>query len=120
MRKTKVLLADLRHFRNGILFADTMPLGIGYMKAVMDRDLADTVDCEIFAYPDDFRNAVVTTSPDVVMVTNYMWNEALSLWYLNFAKQINPHILTIMGGPNISIDAEKQREFLQKNPQLDI
>jgi radical SAM superfamily enzyme YgiQ (UPF0313 family) len=120
MKKVKVLLADLRHIKNGILFADNMPLGIGYMKAVMDRDLADIVDCDIFAYPDDFQNAVVATSPDVVMVTNYMWNEALSLWYLNFAKQINPGALTVMGGPNISIDTERQKDFLRKNPQLDI
>lgn len=120
MKKAKVLLADLRHIWDGVLFADTMPLGIGYMKAVMDRDLADIVDCEIFAYPDDFRNTIIHSSPDVVMVTNYMWNEALSLWYLNFVKQMSPKALTVMGGPNISIEEHRQKEFLKKNTQIDI
>jgi len=120
MKKLKVLLADLRHIRDGVLFADTIPLGIGYMKAVIDRDLSETVDCEIFAYPDAFREAIINSSPDVVMVTNYMWNEALSLWYLNFVKKINPNILTVMGGPNISIEENRQKEFMKKNPQIDI
>lgn len=120
MRKTKVLLADLRHLWNGVLFADTMPLGIGYMKAVMDNRLADAVDCEIFAYSDDFRNAIIHSSPDVVMVSNYMWNEALSLWYLNLVKQILPNTLTVMGGPNIPIEKHRQKKFLENNPQIDI
>jgi radical SAM superfamily enzyme YgiQ (UPF0313 family) len=120
MKKIKVLLADLRHIRDGVLFADTMPLGVGYMKAVIDRDLGNTVDCEIFAYPDDFRNAVINSSPDVVMVTNYMWNEALSLWYLSFVKQMYPKTLTVMGGPNISIEDYRQKEFMENNPQIDV
>jgi radical SAM superfamily enzyme YgiQ (UPF0313 family) len=120
MKKIKVYLADLRHIRDGVLFADTMPLGIGYMKAVMDKDLGDLVESEIFAYPDDFREAIENNPPDIAMVTNYMWNEALSLWYLDYVKKINPKALTVMGGPNIAIEPERQREFLQKNPQIDI
>lgn len=120
MRKTKVLLADLRHIKDGVLFADTMPLGIGYMKAVMDRDLGEVVDSEIFAYPHDFKEALINTSPDVVMLTNYMWNESLSLWYMAFAKKINPNILTVMGGPNIPIEEDRQKEFIAKNTQIDI
>jgi radical SAM superfamily enzyme YgiQ (UPF0313 family) len=120
MTKTKVLLADLRHIKNGILFADNMPLGIGYMKAVIDKEMSDAVDCEIFAYPEDFKNAVINSSPDVVMVTNYMWNEALSLWYLNYAKQQNSNILTVMGGPNISIEEHRQKQFVESHPQIDI
>lgn len=120
MKKIKVLLADLRHVRNGVLFADNFPIGVGYMKAVMDRDLKDVVDSEIFAYPDDFKNAVESSLPNVVMVTNYMWNEALSLWYLRFVKQLNPNALTVMGGPNISLDESQQKAFLKQHPQLDI
>ncbi|MFM1877127.1 MAG: hypothetical protein RL266_2864 [Bacteroidota bacterium] len=120
MKQVKVFLADLRHVRDGVLFADTMPLGIGYMKAVIDRDLSDQVECQIFAYPDVFREAVINESPDVVMVTNYMWNEALSLWYLKLVKERNPQALTVMGGPNIAIEVERQIEFVSNNPQIDI
>lgn len=120
MGKIKVFLADLRHFRNGVLFADTMPLGIGYMKAVIDRDLSESVDCEIFAYPDDFMDALNQCPPDIVMVTNYMWNEALSLWYLKEVKRRNPRTLTVMGGPNIAIEDERQKDFVRDHPQIDI
>jgi len=36
-----VYLADLRHNYGGVLSTDCMPLGVGYMKAVMDRDLSE-------------------------------------------------------------------------------
>jgi radical SAM superfamily enzyme YgiQ (UPF0313 family) len=120
MKKLKIYLADLRHIRDGILFADTMPLGIAYMKAVIDRDLADLADCEIFAYADDFREKIINNPPDVVMVTNYMWNVSLSMWYLDFVKKINPNVLTVMGGPNIPIEVERQKEFVKAYPYLDL
>jgi radical SAM superfamily enzyme YgiQ (UPF0313 family) len=120
MDRIKVLLADLRHCRDGVLFADTMPLGIGYMKAVIDRDLSAAVDCEIFAYTDDFMDAINQCSPNIVMVTNYMWNEALSLWYLKEVKRRYPNTLTVMGGPNISIEEERQKAFVQSHPEIDI
>ena len=42
MSKTPAIyLADLRHNYSGVLANDCMPLGVGYMKAVMDRDLPE-------------------------------------------------------------------------------
>ena len=46
-----VYLADLRHNYSGVLANDCMPLGVAYMKAVMDRDLPEARS-RLFAYPD--------------------------------------------------------------------
>src|SRR5438093_8966023 len=46
-----VYLGDLRHNFSGVLANDCMPLGVAYMKVVMDRDLPD-VQTRLFAYPD--------------------------------------------------------------------
>ena len=114
-----VYLADLRHNYSGVLANDCMPLGIGYMKAVMDRDLPE-VTSRLFAYPDRLSAALRDAPPDVLMVSNYMWCEGLSLHYARLAKALRPETLTIMGGPNIHLEEDRQVEFLRRHPEIDV
>ena len=58
----RVYLADLRHNFSGLLANDCMPLGVAYMKAVMDRDLPD-VQSRLFAYPDRLWEAIQADPP---------------------------------------------------------
>jgi hypothetical protein len=70
MKALNVYLADLRHNYLGYVSTDAMPLGIGYMKAVMTDRLKSAVNVTLFAYPDDLERALNTTLPDVLMLTN--------------------------------------------------
>jgi len=57
MSKTPAIyLADLRHNYTGVLANDCMPLGVAYLKAVMDRDLPE-VHSRLFAYPHRLHDA---------------------------------------------------------------
>ena len=38
-------------------------------------------------------------SPDVIGVSNYIWNSDLSNFICDYAKKINPNVLTVLGGP---------------------
>lgn len=121
MRKTRVYLADLRHNYGGVLSTDCMPLGVGFMKAVMDKELPqDEFDVRIFAYPDRVFQEMESAPPDVLMVTNYVWNEAVGLFFARYAKQLNPSALVVMGGPNIPVESERQIEFVAERPELDV
>ena len=60
--KPLVYLADLRYNYSGVLANDCMPLGVAYMKAVMDRDLPE-VECRLFAYPDRLLQALKDAPP---------------------------------------------------------
>ncbi|MEZ5009076.1 MAG: hypothetical protein R2753_13075 [Chitinophagales bacterium] len=62
------------------------------MKAVMDNELK-AVKSEIFAYPDELNLAISQNVPDVLMLTNYSWNEQLSLHFANHAKKSIPIVL---------------------------
>ena len=95
-----VYLADLRYNYSGVLANDCMPLGVAYIKAVMDRDLPE-VESRLFAYPDPLWNALKDNPPAVLMISNYLWNEALSFHFAKLAKRIRPDMLVVMGGPNI-------------------
>jgi radical SAM superfamily enzyme YgiQ (UPF0313 family) len=116
---TKVYLADLRYNYSGVLANDCMPLGVAYMKAVMDRDLPD-VTSRLFAYPSRLYDALLQDTPDVLMVSNYTWNEALSFHLAKLAKKIRPEMLVVMGGPNISLEPERQREYFSNHPEIDL
>ena len=48
--KPKIYLTDLRHIIGGVISNTHMPLGIAYMKAVMDRELP-SVESKTFADP---------------------------------------------------------------------
>ncbi len=118
---TTVYMADLRHNYGGVLSTDCMPLSVGYMKAVMDRDLPrDQVQVEIFAYPSDLLDAIAQRPPDILMVSNYVWNEQLSLFFLRRVRQHNPRALRVLGGPNIPVEADRQIDYVSRHPEIDI
>ena len=116
---TEVFLCDLRHNYSGVLANDCMPLGVGYMKAVMDRDVPEARS-RLFAYPNLLADALRTSPPDVLMLSNYMWNEELSLHFARLAKRLHPETLVVMGGPNISLEEERKREYMRRHPELDV
>src|SRR5262249_9090305 len=117
----RVFLGDLRYNYGGILANDCMPLGVAYMKAVMDQDDRNKeIDSQIFVYPDRLLQAMKEDPPDVVMLTNYVWNEALSHEFFRIAKRLNPNALTVMGGPNVSIEPERQKSYLEAHPEIDV
>jgi radical SAM superfamily enzyme YgiQ (UPF0313 family) len=118
MRAT-VYLADLRYDYSGVLANDTFPLGIGYMKAVMDRDLPE-VQSRLFVYPGKLWDAIAANPPDVLMLSNYVWNERLSLHLAQLGKRIKPDMLTVMGGPNIHLEPERQIAWLESQPEIDV
>jgi len=117
--KPRVHLADLRHNYTGVLSNDCMPLGVAYMKAVLDRDLPE-VESRLFAYPDHLWTELQRDAPDVLMLSNYMWNEWLSLKLAELARRANPDVLVVMGGPNISIEPERQVAWMEGRPEIDV
>lgn len=117
--KPTVYLADLRYNYSGVLANDCMPLGVAYMKAVMDRELPE-VQSRLFAYPDKLCDALEQDPPDVLMVSNYLWNEALSFHFAKLAKRMRPGALVVMGGPNIPIEEDRQIAYFNAHPEIDV
>lgn len=117
----KVYLGDLRYDYSGVLANDCMPLGVAYMKAVMDReDKAGEIDSRLFVYPDKLAEAIRREPPDVLMLSNYVWNEALSHYFFRLARKANPNVLTVMGGPNISLEDERRKAYVNRHGHLDV
>ncbi|MEO7144091.1 MAG: radical SAM protein [Bryobacteraceae bacterium] len=116
---TTVYLADLRYTYSGFLANDCMPLGVAYIKAVMDREIPG-VQSRLFAYPDKLWEAIDENPPDVLMLSNYVWNESLSVHFAKLAKRRHPETFVVFGGPNISIEPERQIEYVRSHPEIDL
>lgn len=114
-----VYLADLRHNYAGVLSTDCMPLGVAYIKAVMDRDFPEARS-RLFAYPNHLLEAMQAQPPDILMVSNYVWNEAISSHFARLAKRIRPETLVVMGGPNIPMEPDRQVAFVAGHPDVDL
>jgi len=118
---TRVYLGDLRYNYSGVLANDCMPLGVAYMKAVMDHeDKGREIESRIFVYAEALLDAIKREPPDVLMLSNYVWNEALSHYCFRAAKAVNPDVLCVMGGPNISIEPHRQLAYLDKYRFVDV
>ena len=58
--------------------------------------------------------------PDVLMLSNYVWNERLSCHFARVMKRIRPETLVVMGGPNIAIEDDRKLEFMRSEPAIDV
>ena len=113
-----IYIGDLTH-NYKMVSNETMPLGVAYIKAYLKKKFGDTIEYKLFRYPNVILKNLKEKVPDVLMLSNYIWNESLSLFIISKAKKLSPNTVTIMGGPNFCLDHEKQKEFMRTHIYLD-
>lgn len=115
-----VYLASLTHESGRAQQNRCLPLAVGYIGGYLAKTLAPDVEVEIFKRPSALVEAIIRRPPDVLMLSNYMWNVELSCAVAKAARQRLPALLTVMGGPNFSLDRALNVEFLRRNPAIDV
>ncbi|MDB3882973.1 hypothetical protein N9299_06305 [Amylibacter sp.] len=118
----KIALLMLSHEdEKGALQNNHIPLSTGvigeFLRLNFDKDI---LELDLFKRPSQFETYLKNNSPDIVMLSNYMWNENLNIFYAKLVKNLLPKTLVIMGGPNISINLPVKEKFLRKNKCIDI
>jgi radical SAM superfamily enzyme YgiQ (UPF0313 family) len=110
----RVYLADLGH--NLLTFSsDTYPLGVANLASYLRGFYRpkDELSISIFREPQDLKAALDAAPPDVLGLSNYAWNENLSLQAARYAKARSPSTLALMGGPNYPLTREEQEAFVR-------
>ena len=82
------------------------PLGILYLAAVLEREniKVDVVPADVLDFSwEDIENRIREFSPDIVGVTTTTENRFDSFRLASTVKKIDPEILTVLGGPHISM-----------------
>ena len=115
--KIKIYLGDLIYDTVDTNFV--VPLNIAYIAAFIDEKLPQYTEIKLFKYPSELEQAIKEDPPDILGLSFYSWNERLSLFFFEMIKEINPNIVTVLGGPNIRTGENDIKKFLKEHEKLD-
>lgn len=115
----KIFLGDLTYDTVG-LSTEVFPLNIGYVASYCKKIFGDKVKISLFKYIDKIESEIYNNPPDVIGLSNYAWNHKIDLEIFRIAKEKNPNIITVWGGPNFPRDIPSQEEFMKKYPEVDL
>ena len=114
----RIFLGDLTHNTVGMA-NETFPLNVGYIAAYCKNRFGSKVDITIFKYIDDLEASIYENPPDVLALSNYVWNHRIGLEMFDLIHSQNPNAITVWGGPNFPQDIESQQSFLKNYSSVD-
>ena len=114
-----IYIAQLSHSNFGVNQNNTFPLAAGFIAAYLKEIFGSQVDIEVFKSVDDLSKAIDKKHPEILMLSNYLWNQNLNIHFANVTRRRYPDTLILMGGPNISVDNDERLKFYAENEYLD-
>ena len=118
MKKHEIWISDLTHTAQGTS-AYTFPLGASYVYAYAKQELVEDFNFKLFKFPSDLNRELTKNSPKMLCFSNYSWNFELSYKFAFLAKQRDPNVVTVFGGPNFPTDISEKINFIKKHPEID-
>ena len=99
MKNLKVLLGDPRHGTVGA-HSYFVPIGIGYIGSnLLTHFKNNNIEIKLSVDAEEIFTLLEEWKPDVIGISNYIWNSDLSKFICEYAKKIDPNILCVLGGP---------------------
>jgi len=99
MKKLKILLGDPRHNTVGA-HSYFVPIGIGYIGSNLLKKFGkENIELRLSVNPEEIFNSLDEWKPDIIGISNYIWNSEISRFICEYAKKKNPNTLCILGGP---------------------
>ena len=117
----RIVLADLGH--NQItMSSDVYPLGVANLAAYAQEYVKtrESLNFTIVREPEDLKQILDDSPPDVLGLSSYAWNHELSYHFAQYAKAAKHDTLTLMGGPNFPLTEREQESYLRTLPAVDI
>ena len=121
----KIFLADLVH--NGTLGDNqisggedyVVPLNIASLAEYTQEILGTNIEITLFKYFSDLIDAIDKDAPDILGLSNYVWNNDINDKAIKYTVGLNQNIVIVMGGPAISPNPDQIQEFLEEKSGLD-
>lgn len=114
----RIMLGDLRHRlmgRHSTLF----PLSIGYIAAYCTKMFDSEIEIKLYDDPDLILLDINSWKPQIVGLSNYMWNAEINNLVFNHVKNVLPDTVCVAGGPEFPIDTDDAEQYLQKRASID-
>jgi radical SAM superfamily enzyme YgiQ (UPF0313 family) len=114
----KIYFADLTHTGKGINSL-TFPLGIALICSYTKKVFPGEFDIQLFKFPEDLIEEVISRAPDILALSCYSWNVALVDHVSRWVKKINPSVIIICGGPNFPVEKNEKLLYLKEKEYID-
>ncbi len=99
MNKLKILLIDARHSTVGA-HSNYVPIGIGYIASYLIKKINNiNLDVKLSTDPNEALSFIEKWKPNVIGLSNYIWNSNLSNLICEEAKKKDFNTLCVLGGP---------------------
>ncbi|MBK8101091.1 MAG: DUF4080 domain-containing protein [Planctomycetes bacterium] len=84
--------------------------GLRYLRANLGelRDRSAIVEFTIAQRPVDVAERLLALQPRIVGLGVYVWNAAPALELVRVLKRVRPHLVVVLGGPEVSHETERQ------------
>ena len=115
----KIYLGDLT-YDTVTISAESIPLNIGFVAAYCKKQFGENVELTLFKYIGDLEKAINENPPDILALSNNVWNRNLSYEMFSMMSEIDSDTLLVWGGPNFPIDLPSQRKFMKKYSKIDV
>jgi radical SAM superfamily enzyme YgiQ (UPF0313 family) len=117
----RIVLADLGH-NQVTISSDVYPLGVANLAAYAQAHVhsREKIEFSIVREPQDLKKILDNGAPEILGLSSYAWNHELAYHFAEYAKALNPDILTIMGGPNFPLTTAEQETYMRTLPAIDI
>ena len=115
----RIYLGDLT-YDTVTISAEAIPLNIGFVAAYCKKQFGDNVEISLFKYVHELEKAINENPPDILAMSNYVWNRNLSYEMFLMMAEINSDTLLVWGGPNFPIDLPSQKKFMKKYSKIDV
>ena len=115
----KIYLSNLTYDTLSIA-TDAFPLNIGCIASYSQKKFEDKIDLTLFKYIDELDRGIHDSPPDILGMSNYIWNYNVALEFFRMMKEINPQTLLVWGGPNFPLDFPSQKKFMEDHPEFDV
>lgn len=119
IKPLKIFMCDVTH-NTVVLVSDTIPINIGFIGSYAKKCHGKDIELSLYKYPQAVIEAIKSSPPDVIALSNYSWNSNLSEHVAGVAKRVNSQVISIQGGTNFPHETELQKLFLLSRPNTDI
>ena len=114
----KVLLID-PCFRNKNIVNSTTPLSVGLVGSYLQHNVPE-VTVKILKDSPTIIEYIENEKPDVLGVCSYFWNTNLGNKLSRVARDVNPELLLVFGGPEVNTEPVDRKCFIKKFSHADI
>ena len=115
--KSIVYLADLT-YTGRVMASNMMPLGIGLVGAYLLKTRTD-IELDLFHYPWDLSEALLSRLPNVIGFASYTWNHELAYAFASRVKAHSPNTVVVFGGPNYGLVHSEMIDYWRRYPLID-